>query len=52
MPLDVEPTEQGNITISQDLLGEDVATVDPDGPMPRYTSHFATCPDAPTFRRD
>lgn len=52
MPLDAEPTEDGNVVISEDLLGELIGTVEPKATAPRYKNHFATCPDAERFRKD
>lgn len=50
IPLDAEPTEDGNIVI---LDGE--ACVIPKGTYlagkPQYRSHFATCPNAARHRR-
>lgn len=58
MPLDPKPTDDGNIILfpktdgpvayvvgPADLLGEAYAG------LPRYVSHFASCPDAESFRR-
>ena len=54
MPLDAEPHPQGNVAL--DETGE-VATVLGKGSaekfaqLPRYRSHFATCPHAASHRR-
>jgi hypothetical protein len=61
MPVDAEPTDDGNVSLAPgtsprqtptatvvgkrlqaDLFGDD---------SPRYTSHFATCPQAAEHRR-
>lgn len=49
MPLDAEPTPAGNL----ELDGGRVRFVTPDAnaTTSRYTSHFATCPDAVSHRR-
>lgn len=59
MPVDAEPFEGGNIELAQlphPMQGLRVVMVDPAAPSmlgaPRYRSHFATCPDAPTHRKD
>lgn len=49
IPLDPDPTSAGNI-----VLEDGVAVVLPDPAKydgEKYTSHFATCPDAKKFRR-
>lgn len=52
-PVDMEPVPDGNIAIDED----GVARYDsrrsplPEG-MPRYVSHFVTCPEAGRFRRE
>lgn len=52
MPVDLEPAEDGNLSLSVDLFGARIAVVDPYAPMPRHKSHFATCPQADQWRRD
>jgi hypothetical protein len=58
MPIDAEPAEDGNIIVSGTVTGEDtpfVTVLSPKGALavggPRYTSHFATCPNADSHRR-
>lgn len=60
MPLDFNPTADGNVRITGTYGGDDTCeTLGPleleiargDGSV-LYTSHFATCPDARYFRRD
>lgn len=60
MPLDPEPTPDGNLVLAPAVEARRAPTVvaltahnDPplDPNTPRYTSHFATCPDAPRHRR-
>jgi hypothetical protein len=49
IPLDATPTADGNL-----LLVDGVARapeVTDDVPFLQYKSHFATCPDAESFRR-
>ncbi len=58
MPVDEDPTEDGNIVIDVDH-GQLVARVFQTAEMareaapeePRYVSHFATCPDGPKWRK-
>lgn len=52
MPVDAEPVADGNIVLTEDLLGEITAVIEPGATAPRHKSHFATCPDADRFRRD
>jgi hypothetical protein len=61
MPLDAEPSEQGNVLILTEgtdlLFGQDRGRVlgkaadreAADGPL--YLSHFATCPQSAVHRR-
>lgn len=51
IPLDPEPTERGNVTVSVDLFGDLLADVGAPGPG-KYVSHFATCPKAASFRKE
>ena len=49
MPVDTQPSKDGNIVIE-----EGIATVVSQGSLfgePLYTSHFATCPQAPSWRK-
>jgi hypothetical protein len=50
MPLDERPSAKGNLVF---VGGVARAATDDDRRLhrPLYTSHFATCPDAATFRR-
>ena len=50
MPVDAKPVEGGNVRLDQDLLGNTVASIVPDGTGDRV-SHFATCPEAARWRR-
>ena len=57
IPLNPEPTPMGNVTIVVERDDVARATVHPHAtiqnvPMPRYQSHFATCPQADSWRRD
>jgi hypothetical protein len=45
MPVDPEPVAEGNV-----VLVDGLAVVGGEG-EPRYTSHFATCPDAKRWRK-
>ncbi|MEA2702898.1 MAG: hypothetical protein QOD63_843 [Actinomycetota bacterium] len=66
MPIDPAPAEDGNVVIDADVVLHALAdldartlphvrvlgkgeAVDPD--VPRYRSHFSTCPAAERFRR-
>ncbi len=54
MPIDAEPTADGNVTVHRGDDGQAVATVHPAGVTPlgtRWTAHFATCPAAAEHRR-
>jgi hypothetical protein len=49
MPLDPEPTDEGHVYFNhQGKLAYKRKTI--PGEPPYYTSHFATCPDAPSWR--
>ena len=56
MPINAMPSEKGNITcweVDGETYGRvlpqlDLATLPPD--VPRYVSHFATCPSAQKHR--
>ena len=57
MPVDAEPSEDGNVFVADDgplrtgclviVLGQPDLLTDPDV---RHKSHFATCPDADSHR--
>ena len=53
MPIDPEPVADGNVVIEGDiaevLKAEHLARL--GGDVPRYRSHFATCPQAAEHRR-
>lgn len=57
MPLDAEPVDGGNVVIVEPARGSvppvaevrEPALTDPSG-LARYTSHFATCPQADSWR--
>lgn len=53
MPLNLEPCEDGNIVIASNgeaiVVGTKPAYL--RRPLPRYKSHFATCPNAAEHRR-
>lgn len=50
MPIDAAPSESGNLVYGNGAVS---TASDEDRRLhrPRYTSHFATCPDAPRFRK-
>ena len=49
IPLDAQPTSLGNIEISDGHAT--YVTADVNVIVPRYISHFATCPDAKEHRK-
>ncbi len=56
MPVDAEPTENGNLflmpTVDRRWLAIVLGKVDgATAPRERYTSHFATCTEAARFRK-
>lgn len=51
IPLDVEPTADGNLALVGGIA-EAYGLEHAAEKLPRYTSHFATCPDAPAFRKE
>ncbi len=56
MPIDPTPVEDGNVVLHapDDPRESPLARVLKKGehaPMPRFTSHFATCPDAAEHRK-
>ena len=52
-PLDAEPTANGNVVVGVDGVGRYVARhaaeLPPD--VPRYVSHFSSCPDRDAWRK-
>ena len=55
IPLDAEPSPDGNLIV-EDSMEPHMAMFTSAGPgedlgTPRYTSHFATCPNAAQHRR-
>lgn len=56
MPFDAGASLLGTFALDRDLLGDWTATYVPpakhDANEPLFTSHFATCPDAPDWRRN
>jgi hypothetical protein len=52
MPIDAEPSEKGNIVLVEDKGNfEQFDLISYAKPGPRYTSHFATCPQAAEWRK-
>lgn len=54
VPLDAEPADDGNVVLQEDGTARVLTRRQMDGggvAAPRYTSHFATCPDAARHRR-
>lgn len=55
MPVDAEPSPDGNVALDEGPDGAVRASVTGPAPglipEPRYTSHFATCPEAARWRR-
>ncbi len=55
MPVDASPTSDGTIALDEGPDGAVKASVAGPAPEllwePRYTSHFATCPEAARWRR-
>lgn len=55
VPVDVEPRSDGNIIIEGDPSDDNGVAkyIEADNPYtgPRYVSHFATCPQAKTWKR-
>ncbi len=53
LPLDAQSTPTGNLVMCTDGASGRVRAADMlDGPaIPRFTSHFATCPDAKEWRK-
>jgi hypothetical protein len=54
MPVDAEPAENGNVELDEDIDGVVHAIVHSQPPLgvdDLHLSHFATCPDAGTWRR-
>ena len=56
MPIDAEPSLNGNVLLSRDNAGATFKTLTPleltifEGAL-LHTSHFATCPEADKWRR-
>lgn len=50
-PLDAQPSEQGSVRIGENETGTVVPKEDRVEGEPLYLSHFATCPNAKTFRK-
>lgn len=50
MPVDAAPSENGTLVLT--LVGgeQHVRVVPSDDPRPRFRAHFATCPDAESWR--
>jgi hypothetical protein len=55
MPVDAEPTEEGNVELAPGSLGRGVVATVLTGPAlfagPLRTAHFVSCPDAGEWRR-
>jgi hypothetical protein len=51
MPIDATPVEGGNLVLSL-LDGKRVVSVVAAGPGLRHRPHFATCPDADSWRHN
>lgn len=55
MPVDAEPNPDGNVTLIPPLESADfplaVVSSERDPSVIRYTSHFATCPNADAHRK-
>lgn len=51
MPVDAEPTPDGNLEVRRPPGSSPVALVNPAFDGPRYKSHFATCPKASSWRK-
>lgn len=52
IPIDPDPVSTGNLTITRDAgRGVLAHTAAAGSPVPRYVSHFATCPNAAQHRR-
>lgn len=54
MPIDAEPVTGGTITIEPDMFGAPSYWIAAGTPPPgaeRHTSHFATCPNAGSWRK-
>lgn len=49
-PLDAQPTDNGNIAVVDGVAHVCYDLLDDDAGL-RYTSHFATCPDAKEHRK-
>jgi hypothetical protein len=51
MPVDAEPSERGNLILTDAPGGGSMAVRARDGDRELYTSHFATCPNAKAHRK-
>jgi hypothetical protein len=52
IPVDAEPSADGNLVLVPDFLGGLFAlAADSDPDKPRHKSHFATCPNADAHRK-
>jgi len=50
MPLDVLPVPAGNVVLGPDGRARVLGKGEDAGETPRYVSHYATCPQAVTWR--
>lgn len=50
IPLDAEPSSAGNFVLEGDAQDPMTHMADPTYTGDKYTSHFATCPNASNFR--
>lgn len=50
IPIDAEPRPDGNMVLGDKGMRPHLPLFDDDA-MPRYVSHFATCPQADQHRR-
>ena len=50
MPIDRDPNPEGNLVLDENNIASVVAPTEGKG-QTRYTSHFATCPDAGQHRK-
>lgn len=51
MPVDIEPTDDGNIVLANVDGTLTALVVSERDKRPHYRAHFATCPDAADWRR-
>jgi hypothetical protein len=52
MPLDSKPDPNGNVILRQGVAHVLKRGETPDTGTTRYTSHFSTCPNAQSHRKD